>query len=166
MPSFSVSLVFNRIALPLSAGRLVRLKSEVLVAQVLRPRRQPYPKLFPPDMPQGSTLTLTARMTKPAIRSKHLCWRFGVRRGPSEGSGTDWLLIPEEQPEPVISYFQRFFACRRPPPNFFGWRTSGEAQAVALAAHRGVWTPRAPPSCRPGPGWSGHLDNRDATAAP
>jgi hypothetical protein len=91
------------------------------VAQVFHTRRQPpYFKLFPPDMPQGSTLTLTARMTKPAVRSKHRCWRFGERRGPSEGSGTDWLLIPEEQPEPVISYFQRFFACRRPSPNFFG----------------------------------------------
>jgi hypothetical protein len=45
--------------------------------------------------------------------------------------------------------------------NFFWRRTLGEAQAAALAAPFevcGRW--RALPSCRPGPGWPGHLDDR------
>jgi hypothetical protein len=61
--------------------------------------------------------------------------QVGAGRGPRTVAGSYWRIRePSSRATPT-----RWQATAT---NFFGWRTSGEAQAAALAAHRGVWSPR------------------------
>jgi hypothetical protein len=63
---------------------------------------------------RGSTSTMTARTIRLAVRSTRrdllATWRPKTQAAPAGQAVPRGHLIPEEQPEMVISHFRRFFA--------------------------------------------------------